>query len=147
MLRRLQASLQTSLRLLLRSAACVCQHYMAPLQCSLPMHWSPFAWLALVREASQGGHQLEGLAAAASQSGEAPQASQAAGASGVSPAPALEVHPCFLDQECDDEDWNLLQVRAALLAACTCGMVSQAELDAAQIMLPVVPRRSPSVSF
>jgi hypothetical protein len=90
---RQESALQAAIRMLLRSAACMCQHYALSRGLQLPMHWSPFAWLALVHEASQGGDELWQLCGA-------PQAS--------SQAPAM--HACFLDHEDVYGEWSLIQV-------------------------------------
>jgi hypothetical protein len=81
--------------MLLRSSACVCQHYASGRGLQLPMHWSPFAWLALVHEASQGGHELWQLCKTTNET----------------------MHACFLDHEDAYGEWSLIQVRSCITHA------------------------------
>lgn len=98
---RQEASLCQGVRMLLRSSACVCQHYMARQGKALPMYWSPFAWLVLVTECVQGrrnrikGSAWELAAVAPSDDGS---------------AHGVDIHECFTDHEQDDSEWNLVQV-------------------------------------
>lgn len=87
--------------MLMRSSACVCQHYMARHRRALPMYWSPFAWLVLVAECAQGrrgrvkGSAWELASVAPTEDGNAHVA---------------DVHECFTDHEQDDGEWSLVQV-------------------------------------
>ena len=132
MMCRLHASLRAGLRLLLRSAGCVCAHYMAPLDRTLPLHWSPFGWLALVYEATQGDRKLAQLAAASGATAQQARLSGGGGSAGAaaslssavaSTAEAaaelqLGVHPCFEESESDDGDLVVVQVCCSCAHAC-----------------------------
>lgn len=99
------ASFQGGLRVLLRSAACMCQHYMHAHERPLSPQLSPFGWLPLVHEASQGGGDLARLAAARGIGGR---------------GGAAAVHASFVDSEGDDEDWDVVSVRSSRRLCCLC---------------------------
>lgn len=111
---RLHASFQQGLRVLLRSTACACQHFMYGRSQALPLQWSPFGWLPLVHEASQGGADLARLAAGRSSS----SGGSESGAFG-----RVAVHPCFLDGEADDDDWDVVSVRSCSFPCPACPQV------------------------
>ena len=101
--------MQRALRMLLRSAACLCQDFANKRHMYLPFHWSPFAWLALVADVIQGTGQFSDLPAVHT----APIAStrfSGINVAGQPPFPLL--HPAFhVHDEDDDSEWNLVQVR------------------------------------
>jgi hypothetical protein len=106
---RRDAALQTVLRMLLRTSACAAQHVMARrLHAPLPLHWSPFAWLALCHEATQGRSALRGMAGRVSIDGAVGSASAAPRGSGA----LLPMHACFLESDNDEGEWSMVQVRA-----------------------------------
>ena len=94
---RQDACLAAGVRLLLRSAACACQHHAAQNSRALPMHWSPFAWLVLVAESTVGrqSHQPRTAWSLAMHEGS---------------TSVTDMHACFMDCEQDDSEWNLVQV-------------------------------------
>jgi hypothetical protein len=66
----------------------------------LPLHWSPFAWLSLCHEATQGGHRLRDMAGGDS--------------------PARPMHICFQEADTDDSEWSLIQVCRRFSSVCHC---------------------------
>lgn len=98
---RQEAGLCQAVRMLMRSAACVCQHYMARQGRALPMYWSPFAWVVLVTECAQGRRGRS--------KGSAWELASVAPVDDGS-AHVVDVHECFTDHEQDDSEWSLVQV-------------------------------------
>lgn len=85
--------------MLLRSAACACQHHTAQYRRALPMHWSPFAWLVLVSETTVGRQHQQARTAWSLATTEGAKA-------------VTDMHECFMDCEQDDSEWSLVQVRS-----------------------------------